>query len=253
MPRPSHTELVVHFEQAEFVRRLAQEMPQFFVGQRVLEVGSLDIRGSIREFFVNCEYVGVDVGAGKGVDLIAEGQLLDFPSGHFDVAISCEAMEHNPFWVETFANMLRMTRPGGLVVMTCATTGREEHGTSRTTPEHAPLSVTQTWDYYKNLTAKDFRQRFALDRWFVDYEFFENWNSHDLYFVGIRTLYSGSGTAPHPLDAARSTVRSLCEPRAGLWKVAAERLIVIVLGKRRFGDLKRAWWRIKGSTSRTKD
>lgn len=78
----------------------------------MLEVGSLDINGSVREAFSNCDYTGVDLELGPGVDLARQGQSVDFPTGHFDTTISVECLEHNPFWRETVANMLRMTRPG---------------------------------------------------------------------------------------------------------------------------------------------
>jgi len=32
------------------------------------------------------------------------------PANSFDCTISVECFEHNPFWLETFVNMLRMTR-----------------------------------------------------------------------------------------------------------------------------------------------
>ena len=105
--------------------------PAAFDGACVLEVGSLDINGSVRELFKNCRYVGVDLQLGPGVDLACQGQLVEFPTGHFDTVISAECMEHNPFWRETIANMLRMTRAGGLVLLSCATTGRLEHEIGR--------------------------------------------------------------------------------------------------------------------------
>src|SRR5690606_19424692 len=108
----------------------------FFRGTRVLEVGSLDLNGSVRSNFSGCDYLGIDVAAGPGVDLVCQGQDYDAPDGSFDVVTSCEAMEHNPYWRETFANMLRLCRPGGLILMTCATTGRGEHGTTRKHPGH---------------------------------------------------------------------------------------------------------------------
>lgn len=50
-----------HPEQLEFVASVRQRFPGFFTGRRVLEVGSLDINGSVRGMFTDCDYVGVDV------------------------------------------------------------------------------------------------------------------------------------------------------------------------------------------------
>jgi SAM-dependent methyltransferase len=177
---------MAHREQVRFVALLKAHLPEFFQGGRVLEIGSLDINGSIRPLFDAEEYIGVDVGEGPGVDHEREGQLVDFPSGSFDVTISCECMEHNPFWVETVSNMMRMTRPGGLTVVTCASTGREEHGTPRSGARASPLTVGKGWDYYHNVSRREFVRSFRLDRWFDHFLVETNWQSMDLYFVGAR-------------------------------------------------------------------
>ena len=176
---------MAHHQQFEFIAAVKAEMPAFFHGQRVLEVGSLDINGSIRSAFRACDYTGADLSPGPGVDLACPGQMLAFPSRHFDVSLSCECFEHNPFWVETWANMLRMTRPGGLVLMSCATTGRREHGTTRSSPDSSPFIVAQGWNYYRNLSAADFHSHFELRRWFADHGFVVSSESFDLYFVGL--------------------------------------------------------------------
>jgi hypothetical protein len=106
---------------------------------------------------------------------------MQAPKDSFDTVISCECFEHNPYWIATFENMHRMANK--LVVMSCATTGRAEHGTKATSPADAPLVE---WDYYKNLTEADFKEKFDLDRMFSEYEFSVNHQTKDLYFYGIK-------------------------------------------------------------------
>ena len=84
-----------HPEQREFVAEIKRTYPDLFSSKKVLEVGSLDINGSIREFFTECAYLGVDLAAGPGVDLVSRGEDLDFPDESFDVVASCECFEHN--------------------------------------------------------------------------------------------------------------------------------------------------------------
>ena len=108
------------------------------------------------------------------------------PSGYYDVTASAECFEHNPFWVETFANMLRLTKPGGLVIFSCATTGRQEHGTSRTDPNDSPLTAELGWNYYRNLDAQDFLDTFNLPGWFDCFHFLVCPQTFDLYFYGVR-------------------------------------------------------------------
>jgi len=169
---------VSHQSQLDFVATIKAKFPEYFSGKRVLEIGSLDINGSIRQFFEGCTYIGVDLGHGKGVDLVAKGEELTFPDDGFDVVASCECFEHNPEWVATLKNMIRMC--SGLLFFSCATTGRAEHGTRRTTPHDAPFCG----DYYRNLTEEDVRQEIDLSV-FREGQFITNHSSHDLYFWGL--------------------------------------------------------------------
>ena len=170
--------MVSHQSQLDFVASLKRQFPEYFTARKVLEVGSLDINGSVRQFFDDCTYIGVDLGEGKGVDLVAKGEDLVFPDNSFDVSISCECFEHNPEWAKTFNNMVRMTH--GLVVMTCATTGRAEHGTTRTSPADAPFCG----DYYMNLTESDIKDNCNFDK-FLSFGFSSCNSPADLYFWGI--------------------------------------------------------------------
>lgn len=172
---------MAHIEQREFFTALRDRFPEYFSHRWVLEVGSLNINGTVRDFFTNCEYTGVDVGAGPGVDVVAHGEDLDYPDGAFDVCVSAECFEHNPQWLATFLNMTRMC--SGLVAFTCATTGRAEHGTRRSEPGSSPL--TADWDYYQNLNAEDFEYGCDLKAMFKEYEFSTNDQCHDLYFWGL--------------------------------------------------------------------
>jgi len=172
-----------HTAQREFITEVKTHFPQFFTKKRVLEVGSLNINGTLRDFFSKCDYTGIDVGEGEGVDIVCEGQKYEGPDNSFDVCASAECFEHNPYWIATFSNMIRLCKPGGLVVMTCATTGRSEHGTRRTSPNDSPLTLN--WDYYKNLTEKDFTTNFAINDIFSDYKFSVDAKHKDLFFWGI--------------------------------------------------------------------
>lgn len=172
---------MAHQSQMTFVHLVRQRFPNAFMGAKVLEVGSLDINGSIRVFFQNCNYTGVDLGPGPGVDLVESGENLSFPDGTFDTVASCECFEHNRHWDKTFLNMHRMCKSGGVVFFSCATTGRPEHGTHGSKPEDSPF----THEYYKNLSQNDFAQ-FDLNGMFSDMFWASKHPEHDLYFVGVK-------------------------------------------------------------------
>lgn len=208
---------MAHADQFEFVKLIKRTLPAFFEGSSVLEIGSSDINGSVRSFFSGAKsYTGVDVAAGPGVDRVCQGQLVDYATGAFDVVISCECMEHNPFWIETISNMFRMVKPGGLVIVSCATIGRAEHGTTRTSAGFSPLSVGIGWEYYRNISIRAFKRAFSLDNWCQEYVLLPNWHNCDLYFVGIKKPSPGRNTL-EPLREAlgerfkvNQSMRSLC-------------------------------------------
>lgn len=178
---------MAHQDQFDFIESVKKRFPGHFSGARVLEIGSLSINGSVRSYFEGGNYIGVDVAPGPGVDEACQGQLVGHPTAAFDVVISCECLEHNPFWVETVSNMFRMVKPGGLVIISCATTGRAEHGTTRTsTTSSSPLSVGIGWEYYRNISVSEFARTFNLDGWCASYALLPNWHHSDLYFVGLR-------------------------------------------------------------------
>jgi hypothetical protein len=67
---------------------------------QVLELGSLDVNGSLRDFATPAtEYMGVDLVPGKSVDkVILDPHKLDFPEGSFDVVVSSSCFEHDKFF-----------------------------------------------------------------------------------------------------------------------------------------------------------
>src|ERR1043165_8630284 len=97
-------------------------------GKRVLEVGSLDVNGSVRGDVMAlrpAEYVGVDLRPGPGVDLICDaGDLVArFGDDAFDVVISTELLEHARDWRRIVSNIKRVTRPGGLMIVSTRSYG----------------------------------------------------------------------------------------------------------------------------------
>ena len=85
-------------------------------GGPVIEIGSKDYGSTVsfRDLYPG-EYVGVDLEAGTGVDVVADltAGLGDLPENHFALAICCSVLEHTPTpWVMA-GNLGRLLRPGG--------------------------------------------------------------------------------------------------------------------------------------------
>jgi len=86
---------------------------------KVLEVGSYDVNGTVRDLFYGCEYCGLDARPGPGVDrLVDYGGRYPFPPGLFDLVVSTEMLEHDPTPWRSTAEMARMLKPGGTLLLT---------------------------------------------------------------------------------------------------------------------------------------
>ena len=90
-------------------------------GGPVLEIGSKDYGSttSFRDLYGGDEYVGADLEAGKGVDIVADltAGLGGLQEGHFALAICCSVLEHTPQPWAMAANITRLLRPGGLLYL----------------------------------------------------------------------------------------------------------------------------------------
>jgi SAM-dependent methyltransferase len=140
---------MAHAAQREFCCEVKRRFPEYFRKRRVLEVGSLNINGGVRNLFQDCAFIGIDCIAGKGVDVVCPAHEYDDKPASFDVVCSTESLEHDPYASRTVATMLRLLRPGGLLFVTCAADEREEHGTARTGDCYGPDP-----DFYRNVSVR---------------------------------------------------------------------------------------------------
>ncbi len=178
---------MAHPQQLHFVSLVRRYFFHKTPPKSVLEIGAYDLNGSVRACLSAERHLGVDLIPGPGVDLVKSGHDLDFGNEEFDCVISCECFEHNPYWKETFLNMYRMVSTDGVVIITCASRGRLEHGTERTS-DKSPGTQSLGWQYYKNLTKKDFLTSFDIAGMFSRWGFFYIPVSQDLYFFGFKSL-----------------------------------------------------------------
>jgi SAM-dependent methyltransferase len=248
-----------HPEQVAYFRAVAQANNSLIKGGSVLEVGSYDVNGTIRSIFSECStYVGIDLTPGPGVDQVGYGHEYGGPDGAFDISISGECFEHDQNWVATLTNMVRLTRPGGLVAFSCASRGRPEHGTLRTRSELSPGTQALGDDYYRNLTAADFGRALDLPAMFSQWKFWFLPTHCDLYFAGVR-----AETTPGAADASIPTnadVMKLVDVMPVMHRVIRLPLKVVArtrVGEQRFQDLTYRYWNLllalagESSTRRT--
>lgn len=149
---------MAHKQQIDFCKSVANQYPGFFNNCDVLEVGSLNVNGTIRNLFTDCNYIGLDLGKGEGVDVVSPVHL--YKHVPFDTIICTEMLEHDQYLEKSLQTMYDLLKPLGLIVITAASTGRKEHGTKENTPKDSPFT-----SYYKNVTRemiKPFTEKFKL-------------------------------------------------------------------------------------------
>ena len=171
---------MAHAEQIQHCRLVKYRMPHHFSGVEVLDCGSHDINGNNRHLFdLDCTYTGLDILEGANVDVVG---LIHEHTGEYDTIISCSCFEHDKYYVQSLNNMIEMLRPGGFMLVTCASIACPEHGTSR----HLDWASPGTNDYYKNLTIDDICKAIHFPTAFSDYEITLGNRAKDLYFWGIK-------------------------------------------------------------------
>jgi predicted SAM-dependent methyltransferase len=95
---------------------------------RVVEFGSYDVNGSMRPIFQGCEYIGIDLTEGKGVDVVCSGEQTPFPDASVDAVLSSSNFEHDEcFWM-TFLEMCRILKPGRGMLYINAPSAGPYHG-----------------------------------------------------------------------------------------------------------------------------
>ena len=169
---------MAHREQIEFCQMIRRSYPGFFIHRKVLDIGSLDINGNNRFLFRHCQYTGIDIGIGENVDVVCPVHLYE-PGYLFGFIICTETLEHDRHYRLSLKKMFDLLSPEGGLLITCATTGRPQHGTIDCKPEDSPF----TTDYYQNISESVFRELFPVGG-FSLYKLVIN--SDDLYFFGIK-------------------------------------------------------------------
>jgi predicted SAM-dependent methyltransferase len=97
-------------------------------GLSVVDLGSFDVNGSTRDLFSQCDsYVGVDVRLGPGVDVVCDAAEYE-PLRPVDVVVSTSTLEHAPNAFDVVVNAIRILKPGGVFLGTCATDPWPVHG-----------------------------------------------------------------------------------------------------------------------------
>lgn len=91
--------------------------PEWFNQREVLELGSGIVKGTVRRYFSNCNFVGVDYRDIEGVDVVCYAHQTKFKKEEFDILISFSMLEHDHYWKESLGHNIPFLKRGGIVML----------------------------------------------------------------------------------------------------------------------------------------
>lgn len=98
-----------------------------FTPRVVIELGARNVNGGVRHLFPTAStYIGVDIGDGPGVDVVADAAEY-VADGWADVIVSTEMLEHTPAGAKIIERCAKNLRHGGVLIVTAAGPGRSPH------------------------------------------------------------------------------------------------------------------------------
>jgi len=124
----------MHPANRAFWSRCKTRYPQYFEGDiSVLEVGSYDVNGSVRDYFNVAKYVGVDWREGPSVDIVCLAQNINL--GIFNTVISASMLEHDPYWYQSIERMVENLDLDGILLLSWGAALNQPHEL-HTAPDH---------------------------------------------------------------------------------------------------------------------
>lgn len=93
--------------------------------QLILEYGSRNVNGSLRDFCPEgAAYLGLDIGNGPSVDIfLDEGKPIPLRDEFADIVVSSSVLEHDRFFWDSFLEMARVLKPGGILYINAPSNG----------------------------------------------------------------------------------------------------------------------------------
>ena len=122
-------------------------------------------------------YLAIDVRAGYGVDVVADGSVYR-PDVAPVCVVCCEVFEHTPAGEMICQNVATMLQPGGLVFITAAAPARAPHSA-------VVVGALPADEYYANVEPA------TLFAWLASFEVLElqhNQRAHDVYAVARKAV-----------------------------------------------------------------
>ena len=91
-----------------------------------VELGACDVNGGLRDVRpAGCHYIGLDLSPGPGVDVVVQPDArLPLADACTDIALASSVFEHDGAFWESFLELCRITRPGGIIYLNAPSNGK---------------------------------------------------------------------------------------------------------------------------------
>lgn len=162
----------MHGEAFQFIESVTPRGPF----ATVIEIGGRDINGTVRPLFGNANYLSIDLYEGPGVDIVTDAANWQ-PDEPVDCVVCAEVLEHAPNAEQLVRQAWEWLRPGGLLIVTCATDPR---------PAHSAITgclIEPGDEFYANVPEATFREWCAS---FAACDVTINPDHGDLYAVAVK-------------------------------------------------------------------
>lgn len=89
----------------------------------ILDIGSMNVNGSLKPIFEKGNYTGLDQQMGPNVDIIASSHNIPLQNNCIDIITCSSCFEHDDmFWV-TFLELCRIVKPNGFIYINAPSNG----------------------------------------------------------------------------------------------------------------------------------
>lgn len=117
----------MHLNNRKWLEDCKKNYPDSFKECCVLEIGSQNVNGTIRDYFEDTtDYVGVDRERGEGVDIVCDARKTEFDH-QFDTLMIISVFEHDLSWKDTLKHNLQWLKKGGMCFISFGAEGNLQH------------------------------------------------------------------------------------------------------------------------------
>ena len=125
--RQLHGEDIMHPNSSELMKKLVEKYLACRESISVLDIGSLDVNGTYKPIFdrPGWKYAGLDIRAGKNVDIVADEEWSQVEDDSYDVVISGQCLEHVKMPWKWSKHVFRVCKPDGICIIIAPWSFRE--------------------------------------------------------------------------------------------------------------------------------